>query len=221
MSQTRELTTDHLPILNERESRLVSGAATQIEFGDAGMLGWGRELIKSNRRIGRLIVEDQLLAMQEAPPDYSYRDAYAHYDGLRNGYQAICSYMSMVGFLRSGLDLPHKYLRQLRRGSTEMPVNNESQAQRVSQVRRGDAPLEEWVMGDRDIIDSSELAGCRARTYLATTPPLNRVLDAAAKRFGFLHDRHVDSFADGYGLGYENAIEMYVQSREEALMPEF
>lgn len=218
MSQTRELTADHLPILNQRESHLVIGAASQIEFGDAGMLGWGRELIRSNRRIGRLIVEDQLLAMQEAPPDYSYRDVHAHYDGLRDGYQAICSYMSMIGFLRSGIEQPSKYLRLLRNGSTDMPVSNESQAHRVRQVRRGDAPLEGCI-NEGWVIDSSELAGHRAGAYLATTPPLDRVLDATAKRFGFMHDYHVDSYADGFGLGYENAIEMYVQSREEAMMP--
>ncbi len=221
MSETRVLTPDNLPKLSAYEAKGVNTAASKIESGDVGPLVWGKKLIVTNRRIGRLIVEDHRLAMQYADPNYVYQDVEAHYDGIMNGYLAICSYMSMVGFLRSGLDLPRKYLRQLKRDRFEMPVADSAQLDRVRRVRGGEAPLEESVKEGWDIIDSSELADNRAKAYLAMTPPLDRVLDATAKRFGFLHDQHVDSFADGFGLGYENALEMYVQSREEALMPEF
>ncbi len=219
MSQTKEMSAEKLPILTGRESHLVQESAKHVEYSDAGILAWGRKLIKINRNIGRLIVEDQHIAMREVGLDYTSADVEAHYDGVMSGYVAICGYMSMIGFLRSREDLPHKYLRRVRRDINEMPVSNPTQLERVRQVRDGQAPIEEYMQIGSDIIDSSELAKYRAAAYLMTTPPLDAVLDAVAKKYGFVHDTHVDSFADGFGLGYENAIEMYVQSREEALMP--
>lgn len=136
-------------------------------------------------------------------------------DGIESGYEFIVGCLTYTYFLRSGSLTLEDFIGNLPKATHVLPLRKNSQLYRTMRFLSGAAIFD---LAHHELIDdSSELATLDTGDYLFNVPHMDALIDAEK-------DLLVKTMSDegehiqGFEIGVESAVEMYIQSREQQIL---
>ena len=162
----------------------------------------------------------------ECDVDYSDQEAEHFTYGISAGYDFVVACFTQLAWLRSDARDLDEYLNMAPNLVGGLPVLSEVEFNRVKAVRAGKALIDNNNK-KRDIEDSRGLAAHDAIQYLMKSPQMGYILYNQKQLIFHNSDpnsehpvdssefKETQAYVDGYYHGFQNAIEMYIQSFEE------
>lgn len=135
--------------------------------------------------------------------------------GIESGFEFIVGCFTYTFFLRSGRISIEDYLECLPKATHVLPLRKESQLRRTIRYMSGTAIIE---FTHRDWVDDScELVALDVGDYFYEDPFMEALVDGEKE---VLEDTIYDNgkYIEGFEVGVNNAIVMYIQSREQQIL---
>ncbi len=215
-----------LATIDEAERLEISMMGREID--DCELLQFGTEVINSSLFIPQIIEFDAHMAFNfEFEEELTEGEQEAYRLGLNTGYVFVVGYMSLLGYLRSDYGEEEEYIDDLIIDEQEMPVATYGQVERVCQVREGiDVAEEEAARIDIVTINkygvenSAELAELHALDFIEESVFFETFLDKIKQSIEqkYQESEYLDIATEALEYGVYNALEMYIQSREQAII---
>lgn len=187
-------------------------------LGELPLLRIGSQAMLKNPGISKIVQHDYRVAVRDEVAGISWAEKRGYKTGLRTGYQFFAGYITLLGCLRSehvGVD---DYLEDLRRDKVNSPAKTRAQRNRVESYREGYSPIDVVYVNEYEVESSEEMAHEDLGDYmfesLAFSALVNRV-EVLLRGEGYPEE---GSVIEGFYDGCENALEMYIQSREQAIL---
>ena len=169
----------------------------------------------------------------ELPESYSNDQCLEYAEGIEIGYDFAIGVITYLYYLRSGFETVEGYLQTAPAKLGHIPVQTKQQVDRVKKVRTSDESIlvaqpcvtiadENNDKTNQESILSSDLARIDSGDYLYYAHEVEDLLDYLIQDWIYnLHYEKSDNtlpLQNGINHGFNNAVEMYIQSREEAII---
>jgi hypothetical protein len=189
--------------------------ALMFETGDPDIYQLGQHIQESNPYIQAVMDEDLMRFLDSYGADeMPGNEVQAYADGLEVGYNFALGALTYLFFLRSPANSMADYLADTPNHYLGVPVATESQRDRCIEVLNGTAEVDKR---DSLIDDSSDLSELDTQEFLFESPGLEQIYERACQEFAAPEETNLPRQASrlGFEHGFENAIEMYIQSHEQ------
>ena len=166
----------------------------------------------------------------EIPESYTYEQSYEYIEGISIGYDFAIGVITYLFYLRSKANNIDDYLLTAQSSIGHIPVQTTQQLERVKKVRMDDesiivaSPCQDMVnASNNELQNHSLLSGDLARKdsgdYLYYAREIDDLLEYLIKdwiyNLNYEEGDDVQPFTNGVYHGFNNAVEMYLQSKEE------
>lgn len=220
---------DHgLMLATTDEAERLEISMMDREIDDCELIQFGREVIDSSLFIPQIIEFDAHMAFNyEFDDELTESEQEAYRYGLSTGYEFVVGYMSLLGYLRSDYGDEEEYVDDLIIDELEMPVATYGQVERVCQVREGidiaeeeSARIDIVTIHEHEVENSADLAELHALDFIHESVIFDALLDKVKEFIGRYYRISVDLdiAAEALEDGVHHALEMYIQSREQAII---
>lgn len=176
----------------------------------------GDMVLRSNPLIEEVVAHDirQFLAYDEH--DIPEKDCEMFTEGIREGYNFLIGCMTWIRMTRENeSDIIAFVQGSLNR--QHFPIISKETLARIKQVRTGNAPLEKGV-NESVVKSSKDLSFIDAGDYCFMSEPFDDVLICYTDELTEHADKNDDPYVSGIFQGVANALEMYMQIYEEAVL---
>jgi len=208
-----------LMLASVEEAVELEAALMCNDMDEASLLQFGDDVMDSSARISAVFHHDIRFALhQEFDGELPREEGEAYTNGLYLGYTFVVGYMSLLGFMRSGYDDPEEFIDDLVIDDIEMPAGTPQQMKRVKSFRQGHEPIDIVMLHDYGYDNSAYIAEESTQAYMFESPVFETLID---RMFDLISEQGLEEeeiALSGLHDGVENALEMYIQSREEAIL---
>jgi hypothetical protein len=182
-------------------------------------------VLHRNPRIQEIINHDIRQLIQYEIAELSDAEQSEYISGVLDGYSFMLGTITYIHYLRSGSHDFTEYLDGIPEKDNELPLLDPGQIRRIKQVRTGQAIVD----CSREVIDDSkDLAFFDTGDYMFEALRMEEIYGAEEQAMieqlqnmkgrKPLDENSLLAHINGFHHGTEQAIEMYIQAREEDLI---
>jgi hypothetical protein len=184
--------------------------------------------------IGEIIRHDISYFLEyELQDSYTEDESIKYTNGIEIGYDFAIAVVTYLQFLRSNDDSLENYLNSITKNPGQLPVQSDAEKSRIKRLRTDDHSIlieqnqklfnkTHGVVNTEEVIRGYDLAEKDCGDYLFESAKIGNLLSIViienTQNFYFNKDSEIEVFQNGIHHGFDNAIEMYIQSREEAIL---
>lgn len=175
------------------------------------------ELVATRRPFIRNVIENDISEYMdlETDEDISLENIQIC-DGIKSGYEFMVGCVTFMRFLRSGHLSLEDYINSVPKKSTDLPLQKSSQLMRTKKVLSGVA-IHDVIHTDL-IDDSSELAYLDTGDYFFDAAHMDTIVENEVDKLMAENpdcNEEDSKYIEGFYIGIEHTVEMYIQSREQ------
>lgn len=179
----------------------------------------GAKVMGSSRRLRREVRSSARYSLLHDYERVGLRERKDFKKGVRYGYELFAGYVTLAGFFRGRYESIEQYLETIKGDPLAMPLTTKTQAKRVKGFRTGKEPID-IIHSDYFFDNSSEIAHLEFGDYMTEAVVLDSIVNRVRWSLDplMVDENEGSMLVEGFDHGCANALEMYVQSREVAIL---